>query len=73
MCPVCVANIALLATTSSGGVAALALNIFRNRKQPKEARQQNEKNRTEIKSRSGISEGVGGYAPAASREREGVH
>ena len=36
MCPLCIANIAVLATTSSGGVAAFALKTFRSRRQPKE-------------------------------------
>ena len=72
MCPLCIANIAVLATTSSGGVAAFALKTFRSRRQPKEKRQHNENNRAGIRSRSGVSEGVGGCAAAASREREGV-
>ena len=29
MCPLCIANIAVLATASSGGVAAVALKTFR--------------------------------------------
>ena len=72
MCPLCIANIAVLATTSSGGVAAFALKTFRSRRQPKGKRQHNENNRAGIKSRSGVSEGVGSCAAAASREREGV-
>jgi hypothetical protein len=35
MCPLCIANIAVLATTSSGGAAAVALKTFRSRRQPK--------------------------------------
>src|SRR6478736_1994532 len=35
MCPVCIANIAVLATTSSGGVAAIAFKTFRSRRQRK--------------------------------------
>src|SRR3954447_14533531 len=40
MCPMCIANIAVLATTSSGGVAAVALKTFRSRKQGREKTQQ---------------------------------
>jgi hypothetical protein len=72
MCPLCIASIAVLATTSGGGVAAFTLKTFRSRRQPKEKRQRNENNRAGIKSRSGVSEGVGSSAAAASREREGV-
>jgi hypothetical protein len=72
MCPLCIANIAVLATTSSGGVAAFTLKTFYSRRQPKGKRQHNENNRAGIKSRSGVSEGVGSSAAAASREREGV-
>src|SRR5262249_849389 len=72
MCPLCIVNFAVLATTSSGGVAALALKTFRRRGQPKEKGQHNENNRTGIRSRSGVTAAVGGRAPTASREREGV-
>jgi hypothetical protein len=34
MCPVCVANLALIAAISSGGLAAFAANKFHNRRQP---------------------------------------
>jgi hypothetical protein len=39
VCPLCIANIAVLGTTSSGGVAALALKTFRSRGQLKQERQ----------------------------------
>src|SRR6266850_4660155 len=39
MCPLCIANIAVLATTSSGGVAAFTLKTFYSRRQPKGKRQ----------------------------------
>src|SRR5262249_7493018 len=72
MCPLCIVNIAVLATTSSGGVAALVFKTFRRRRQPKEKGQHNENNRTGIRSRSGITAAVGSSAPTASRERKGV-
>src|SRR6266511_5116289 len=72
MCPLCIANIAVLATTSSRGVVAIALKTFRSRRRPNEKGQENENNTAGIKSTSGVSEGVGGCAPAASREGEGV-
>src|SRR5215472_9073848 len=72
MCPSCIANIAILATTSSGGVKAIALKTFCSTRQPKEKTQRNENNRAEIRSTGGVTEGVGGSAPAASLEREGV-
>src|SRR5947207_6334798 len=72
MCPLCIANIAVLATTSSGGVAALVLKRFCSRRQRKQKKQHNENNRTGIRSRSGVREGVGGCTPTASREREGI-
>ena len=71
MCPVCIANIAVLAT-SSGGVAAIALDTILNGRQSKEEKQHNENERGGIKSKSGVREGVGNGAPAASREREGI-
>src|SRR5437763_16799037 len=73
MCPLCIANIAVLATTSSGGVAALVLKRLCSRTQPKQKEQHNENNRTGIRSRSGVREGVGGCTPTASREGEGVN
>ena len=60
MCPSCIANIAALATTSSAGVAVIALKTFCSRRQPKAKKQPNENNRAEIRSKSGVSEGVGG-------------
>ena len=73
MCPLCIANIAVLATTSSGGLAAFALKIFRSRRQPNRKGEHYENNRTGIGSRSGISAGVGGRAPTASHEGERIN
>src|SRR6188474_3566405 len=70
MCPSCIANIAVLATTSSGGVAAIALKTFCSRRQPNEKRQRNENNKVEIRSKGGVSERVGGGATEPAGERE---
>jgi hypothetical protein len=81
MCPVCVANIALIAagTTSSGGLTALALGKLYKRKQTKqiggsesETDGTRTKNETNEKSGNRITAGVGGRAPATAREGEGV-
>src|SRR5262249_625179 len=72
MCPLCIANITVLATTSSGGVVAVALKTFRSRRQPKETRQRNENKRAGIRPRSGVSAGVGGCAATTFSERERV-
>src|SRR6476469_8569748 len=72
MCPLCIANIAVLVMTSSGGVAAVALKTFRSRREPKEERQYNENNRAGIRSRSRVREGVGRCTSTASREGKGV-
>src|SRR6476620_6989940 len=72
MSPLCIANIAVLATTSSSGVAAIALKTFRSRREPKEERQHNENIRAGIRSRNRVREGVGKCTPTASREGEGV-
>ena len=70
MCPSCIANIVVLATTSSGGIAAIALKTFRSGTQPKEKKQRDENNRVEIKTKSGVSEGVGGCAAEVARQGE---
>src|ERR1043165_6200753 len=72
MCPLCIANIAVLATTSSSGAAALALKKFYSRKKHKGKGPDNENNRTGIRSRSGLSAGVGGCASTTAREGEGI-
>src|SRR6266567_6174479 len=83
MCPVCVANMALIAVgaTSSGGLTAFAMNKFRKRKQTNEIKGgQNETGKDEIRNRiepnesseNRVTAGVGGCAPATAREGEGV-
>jgi hypothetical protein len=81
MCPVCAANIALIAagTTSSGGLTALALAKLNKRKQTKkilgsesETDGTRTKNETNEKSGNRITAGVGGCAPATAREGEGL-
>src|SRR5262245_37862866 len=73
MCPLCIANIAILASASSGGVVALALKTFRSRRKHKEKGQDNESNRTGIRSRNSVSAGMGDCAPTASCEGKGVN
>src|SRR5215475_5177475 len=72
MCPLCIVNIAVLATASSGGVAAIALKTFRWKREPKGKGQHYENNGTGIRSRSRLSKGVGGCAGSASRKGERV-
>src|SRR5260370_15118652 len=82
MCPVCLANAALIAAgaTSSGGLTALAMNKFCRKKKTNQTRgKQNERNKDETQSGSGRNEsanrvtaGVGCCAPATTREGERV-
>src|ERR1700756_2339839 len=71
MCPLCVANIAALAATSSGGVGALALKIFHREKQPKEEKQEYEINGNR-NTESGLIARMGDRTTTAAREGEGV-
>src|SRR6202035_3146835 len=71
MCPLCIANIAALAATSSGGVAALALKIFHKEKQHKEERQKYETGGNGS-TESGVIARMGGGATTAAREGKGV-
>src|SRR5439155_23936360 len=73
MCPVCLGNLALLASgaSSTGGLTAFALGRFLKKKQNKRGKQ-NENCKNEIEPQNRVSRGVGSYAPATTREGEGV-
>src|SRR5437773_1776804 len=83
MCPVCLANAALIAAgaTSSGGLTAFAMSKFCRKKKTNQTRgKQNETKRDETRNGSERNEslqnrviaGVGGCAPATAREGEAV-
>src|SRR5215471_993854 len=70
MCPICIANIAVLAATSSGGVAALGLRIFRSEKKQEE-RQKYETSRNG-NTESGLIARMGDCTTTATREGEEI-
>src|SRR5689334_11860866 len=75
MCPLCMANAVLLvgSATSGGGVIAVVVSkILRRKRKQRTKEEQNENNRLGIRSRSGVTAGMGECASAASREGEGV-
>src|SRR5438477_12728047 len=82
MCPACVASVAMTAAgaTSSGGVVAFALNRLLKKQTNQIRGKQNETKRDGTRNGSERNEspqnrvtaGVGGCAPATTREREGV-
>src|ERR1700724_1854532 len=71
MCPLCIANIAVLATTSTGGMTALALKIFHGEKEPNRKGEEYEISRNG-NAQSGVAERMGGCATTTSRKGKGV-
>ena len=81
MCPICIANITVMAAgaTSGGGVAAFVFSKFyTSGKQIKTEDNQNEKTSRKEEGRgetfqNRVAERVGGRAPTTGREGEGVN
>jgi len=81
MCPICIANITVMAAgaTSGGGVAAFVFRSFyTSNKQIKTEDNQNEKASRKEKGlgetfQNRVAERVGGRAPTTGREGEGVN
>src|ERR1700730_13050040 len=71
MCPLCIANIAVLATTSTGGMTALALKIFHGGREPDRKGEEYEISKNG-NAHSGIAERMGGCETTTSGEGKGV-
>src|ERR1700730_18824834 len=70
MCPLRIANIAILTTTSTGAMSALVLKIFRGEKEPNRKAEEHEISRNG-KVQSGVAERVGGCETTTSCEGKG--
>src|ERR1700737_1289816 len=76
MCPVCFANLALVAVgaTSGGGLTAFALNKFCRKKQTHRTKgRENETSRERNGSRDRIGSRVAGRAQGFTDARKGIH